>query len=302
MSSVYEIVTNKIIEALEKGVVPWVNPYTGKQHQNYVTKHEYSGVNSLLLNAVALEKGYTTPYWVTYNQATVRGWKIKKGSKAAVVTLWKESFFVENSDVEETTINENIVEKNKSDRKIVLRYYNVFNLDDVDGVELTKDEQEYADFNFATDFSNKITLPSAYCKSENITVKTLPNGISFYAPSDDVIALAPVKPEFFLPVFAHECVHSTGHAKRLNRQSLNFINEKKVNYSFEELIAEIGSAMLCSYMNINFSIENAASYVNGWASFLKQDKKTAVVRASSQAQKAVEFIIKSTNNYRQTAA
>jgi antirestriction protein ArdC len=298
MSSVYEIVTNKIIESLEKGIAPWVNPYTGKQHQNYVTKHEYRGVNALLLNAVALERGYTTPYWITYNQATARGWKIKKGSKAAIVTLWKEAY-VENSDVEETTIDENIVEKN---RKIVLRYYNVFNLDDVDGVKLTKDEQEYVDFNFATDFSSKITLPSDYCKSENITVKTLPNGISFYAPADDIIALAPVKPDFFLPVFAHECVHSTGHEKRLNRQSLNSINERKVNYSFEELVAEIGSAMLCSYMNINFSIENTASYLAGWARFLKEDKKTAVVRASSQAQKAVEFIIKSTNNYRQDAA
>jgi len=292
--SVYEIIANKILEALDKGVIPWVNPYTGKFHQNFISKHEYSGVNALLLNAISFIRCYTTPYWVTYRQAKEKGWNIKKGAKSAMVTFWKEytGNLTSDSNIEETTIDENGVEEkqeNKNERKFVLRYYTIFNLDEVEGCEIPKDDTKDADF---TEIANTVSIPSDYCKNQGIDVQKTLNGASFYAPLSDSIGLAPVKPEFFVPVFAHECVHSTGHEKRLNRFSSDLFVEKS-EYSFEELVAEIGSAMLCSQMSIEFSIENSASYVSGWAEFLKEDKKTAIVRASAKAQKAVEFILKS---------
>jgi len=293
MASIYEIITSKILEALEKGVIPWVNPYTGKNHQNFISKHEYSGVNALLLNAISFIRGYTTPYWVTYRQAKEKGWNIKKGAKSAMVTFWKEytGNLASDSSIEETTIDENGVEEkqeNKNERKFVLRYYTIFNLDEVEGCEIPKDDTKDDDF---TVIANTVSIPSDYCKNQGIEVQKTLNGASFYAPLSDSIGLAPVKPEFFVPVFAHECVHSTGHEKRLNRFSSEIFVEKG-EYSFEELVAEIGSAMLCSQMNIEFSIENSASYISGWSKFLKEDKKTAIVRASAKAQKAVEFILK----------
>jgi antirestriction protein ArdC len=302
MASVYEIITNKILEALEKGVIPWVNPYTGKFHQNFISKHEYSGVNALLLNAIAFERGYSNPYWVTYKQAKEKGWNIKKGAKSAMVTFWKEytGNSTSDSNIEETTIDENGVEEktvNKSERKFVLRYYTIFNLDEVEGCEIPKDDVKDDDFAV---IANTVSIPSDYCKNQGINVEKTLNGASFYAPLTDSIGLAPVKPGFFVPVFAHECVHSTGHEKRLNRFSSDLFNEKS-EYSFEELVAEIGSAMLCSQMGIEFSIENSASYVSGWAEFLREDKKTAVVRASTKAQKAVEFILKAAKQQQKAA-
>jgi len=302
MSSVYEIITDKIVEALGKGVVPWVNPYTGKQHQNFVSKHEYSGVNALLLNAIAFERGYSTPYWVTYTQAKEKGWNVKKGAKSAMVTFWKEYIGKSTSDnsIEETIINESGVEEkqnNKNEKKFILRYYTIFNLDEVEGCEIPKDDTKDTDF---TVIANTVSVPSDYCKSQGIDVQKTLNGVSFYSPMSDSIGLAPVKSEFFIPVFAHECVHSTGHEKRLDRFGDEIFNEK-AEYSFEELIAEIGSAMLCSQMGIEFSIENSASYVSGWAEFLKEDKKTAIVRASAKAQKAVEFILKAASQQQKTA-
>jgi len=293
MSSVYQIITDRIIESLEKGVIPWINPYTGKQHQNYVSKHEYNGVNALLLNAISFDRGYSSPYWVTYKKAKEKGWNVKKGAKSAMVTFWKEYIGKQSTPdgIEETIINENGVEEkqeNKNERKFVLRYYTIFNLDEVEGCEIPKDNNEDTDF---TVIANTVSIPSDYCKSQGINVEKTLNGASFYAPLTDSIGLAPVKPEFFVPVFAHECVHSTGHEKRLNRFSSDLFVERS-EYSFEELVAEIGSAMLCSQMGIEFSIENSASYVSGWAEFLKEDKKTAIVRASAKAQKAVEFILK----------
>jgi len=287
MNSVYQIITDRILESLNKGTIPWINPYTGKSHQNYISKHVYVGINALLLNMFAIDQKYSSPFWLTYNQANQKGWKIKKGAKSAIVTFWKTySPSPSSTNIEEVTIGEDA--ENTTDKKtgFVLRYYKVFNLDEVEGCDV-KVETDSTDFVV----SNDITLLDDYCANQQIAVEKVVNGVSFYAPLSDSIGLAPVKPEFYCSVFAHECVHSTGKEKRLNRFSSELFVERS-EYSFEELVAEIGSAMLCSQMSIEFSIENSASYVSGWAEFLKEDKKTAIVRASAKAQKAVEFILK----------
>jgi antirestriction protein ArdC len=290
MASIYQIITDRIIQSLEKGVVPWISPYTGKNHQNFISKHEYSGVNALLLNAISFDRGYSSPYWVTYKQAKEKGWNVKKGAKSAMVTFWKEYIGKQSTpdDIEETIINESGVEEktvNKNERKFVLRYYTIFNLDEVEGCDVKVETET------DSTVSDNITLLDDYCANQQIAVEKMVNGVSFYAPLSDSIGLAPVKHEFYCSVFAHECVHSTGNEKRLSRFSSELFVERS-EYSFEELIAEIGSAMLCSQMGTEFSIENSASYVSGWAEFLKEDKKTAIVRASAKAQKAVEFILK----------
>jgi antirestriction protein ArdC len=290
MASVYQIITDRIIESLNKGTIPWVSPYTGKSHQNYISKHVYVGINALLLNMFAINNKYSSPFWLTYNQAKQKGWRIKSGAKSAIVTFWKtysSASSPTNQDIEEVTIGEENTE-NKTDKQktaFVLRYHKIFNINEVEGCDVK--ETDSTDHVVSSD---NTTLLDNYCKNQHIVVKNSINGVSSYAPATDVITLAPVKADFFLPVFAHECVHSTGNTKRLNRFGSELFVEKS-EYSFEELIAEIGSAMLCSQMGAEFSLENSASYINGWASFLRQDKKTAIVRASSQAQKAVEFIL-----------
>ena len=295
MASVYQIITDRIIESLNKGTIPWVNPYVGRPHQNLVSKHVYVGINALLLNMFALEQKYSSPFWLTYNQAKQKNYKIKKGAKSAIVTFWKSysSTNHTNQDIEEVTIGEENTENTMDKQKtgFVLRYYKVFNLDEVEGCDV-KVETVETDSTDHVVSSDNTTLLDNYCKNQHIVVKNSINGVSSYAPATDVITLAPVKADFFLPVFAHECVHSTGNTKRLNRFGSELFVEKS-EYSFEELIAEIGSAMLCSQMGVEFSLENSTSYISGWAEFLREDKKTAIVRASSQAQKAVEFILKS---------
>ena len=80
--------------------------------------------------------------------------------------------------------------------------------------------------------------------------------------------------------------HWTGHKDRLNRPQLT---GEKLAYAFEELIAEIGAAMMCARDNVAYRLDNHASYIESWSRVLKGDG-TALFRASEKATKAVAFI------------
>ena len=100
----------------------------------------------------------------------------------------------------------------------------------------------------------------------------------------------------------HELVHSTGHEKRLKRQSIAERNGFGTDpYCKEELIAELGSAFLCGHAGIvERTIDNSAAYLDGWLKRLKEDK-TLIVYAAAQAQKAADFILGKTMESEVTA-
>jgi antirestriction protein ArdC len=98
--------------------------------------------------------------------------------------------------------------------------------------------------------------------------------------------------EHYYGTLFHELTHSTGHPKRLNRQTLTefeFFGDD--NYSREELVAEMGAAFLCGFTGIeNRIIDNSASYLASWLKVLKEDHRMLLV-AASQAQKAADMIL-----------
>jgi antirestriction protein ArdC len=99
-------------------------------------------------------------------------------------------------------------------------------------------------------------------------------------------------PEEFYSTLFHELVHSTGHESRLKRQFGKSFGDEQ--YSKEELIAEIGAAMLCSMAGIEqVTIENSAAYIGGWLKALRNDKRM-IVTASTAAQKAADYILNNT--------
>ncbi|AIG26821.1 hypothetical protein BRLA_c025010 [Brevibacillus laterosporus LMG 15441] len=97
--------------------------------------------------------------------------------------------------------------------------------------------------------------------------------------------------EFYCTLF-HEILHSTGHRTRLNRSGvIGKIIFGSETYSREELISELGAAMLCGVCGIdNSTIENSASYISSWLRKLEQDPKL-IVQAATQAQKGVDLIL-----------
>ena len=119
---------------------------------------------------------------------------------------------------------------------------------------------------------------------------------AFYCRDDDVVSLPSAKEfksseDYYASLF-HELIHATGHEDRLNRSSVVEGNGYGSDpYCKEELIAELGAAFLCGHAGIiDRTIDNSASYIQGWLAKLKADK-TLIVQAAAQAEKAVNFIL-----------
>jgi antirestriction protein ArdC len=118
---VYGIVTEKIINLLEQGVVPWRRPWaTTGVPRNVVSKKPYRGVNFFLLSA----SKYVSPFWLTFRQANELGGHVRKGEESTIVVFWK----VEDSDRKAEDLDTYETE-GKARRRFLLRYYRVFNLE-----------------------------------------------------------------------------------------------------------------------------------------------------------------------------
>ena len=270
--NVYEIITDRIIEKLEKGTAPWCKPWTGgEMPRNLITGKVYRGINLFLLNIA----NYTSPYWLTFNQCKEKGGTVKAGQKATPIVFWKID---ENKD------------ENGEKKAPLLRYYNVFNAEQCEGLNIPQLEQETREF-----------APIEVCM---MTIAAMPKAPSiqhkqpkaYYVPSMDYVNMP--KPESFksaeeyYSVLFHELTHSTGHASRLNRKGINVNNGfGSSDYGKEELIAEMGAAFLCGCTGIeNRTLDNSASYVAGWLNAIKEDKKI-VITAAAAAQKAADYIL-----------
>jgi antirestriction protein ArdC len=269
MNNVYKIVTDRIIDELEKGVIPWKKPWKGSWPKNLISKKEYQGINCLLLSL----NDYKSSYYLTYNQAKSLGGNVKKGEKGHLIIFWK---MYDTKEVDED---------DKLIVKPVLRYYKVFNTEQCEGIETPKEKK-----------NNSIKD----CEKVVKNYKNKPeigNNVSraFYSPLNDKVSVPHINSfkasSDYYSVLFHELVHSTGHKKRLNR----FNGEHKdtfgsKSYSKEELIAELGSAFLCAKTGIdNSQVKRSASYIDNWLKALKGDSHL-IISASSKGKRAVEYM------------
>lgn len=276
--SVYEIVTERIIEQLEKGIIPWERPWTGVRSGAYsrISKKPYSLLNQMMLQH--------TGEYATFKQWSELGGTIKKGSKSEIVVFWKMQDVVESTEDGEKIIKQ----------KPLLRYYNVFHISQVKGVEPLP-QQEFE--NVAEPIEAAEELLNNYLSREQIRLEQAASNEAYYSPSQDLIHLPKreqfIKSEEYYSTAFHESVHSTGHKKRLDRLASG-INAAfgSETYSKEELIAEIGSASLMNMLGIEttHTFRNSTAYIQSWLRVLKNDVRM-IVSASSRAEKAVKYIV-----------
>ena len=274
--NVYEMITKRIIEQLESGVIPWHKPWTGTKNGAYnrVSMKPYSILNQMLLQH--------SGEYATFKQWTEAGGHIRKGAKSEIVTFWKLQQ-VEEEEEDGTKVKKTIP---------LLRYYNVFHISQVDGV-VPKEKlelQEHEPIEEAESIKRK------YMEREHLQIYERITDKAFYAPTLDYIEV-PCKEQYehieeFYSTLFHEIVHSTGHRKRLNRQesgaSARF---GSATYSKEELTAEIGSAMILNRLGIETekTFKNSSAYVQNWLQVLRNDNKF-IISASSKSEKAVKYI------------
>jgi antirestriction protein ArdC len=274
---VYQIVTDRIVELLEQGTVPWRQPWTDAGiPMNAISKRPYRGINLWLL----LSLDYERNLFLTWDQIKKLGGSVNKGEQGHVVLYWKVSFKNNEGEQEDT-----------QKKKRLLRYYKVFNVAQCrelpENLIEPLDEKEHNPIAACERFVN--TMP----QSPLITFK---GKKAFYDIQKDEVVLPQMKTfktseEYYTTLF-HELVHSTGHEKRLNRSTINQMAEFGSElYSIEELIAELGAAYLSSFSGIlTKTIKSSSAYIKGWLSKLRDDKKF-IVQASGNAQRAVDYIL-----------
>lgn len=286
---IHQHVTDTIIAQIEAGTPPWRKPWTGDTAgAAFPMRHNgepYRGINVLMLWAVAQNRAYTSPYWMTFKQARDLGGMVKKGEKCA------RSVFYGTFEKDDDERNDEKTDGEGKTRIPYAKTNNVFNADQIEGLP----EEYYITPEPARDLGTE-TDPEldAFFKSTGADIVTSDDPRAYYRPATDQIHMPPICTFYdangYFGTLAHETIHWTGSEKRLERIK-KFQNREA--YAFEELVAEIGNCLLCLQIGVTPQFEQSAAYIEGWLRALKDDKGL-IFKAASEAQKAVDFIMDAT--------
>jgi antirestriction protein ArdC len=261
-SVAYEAVYNQIIKKMEEGIIPWKKPWKCCRPCNAKTGRPYNGVNFFLLSMT----DFGDNRWITYKQLQELGGNIKKGEKSTQVVFWQ-------------ILNKDDNGKNKSIP--LLKYFNVFNIEQTEGVEWEKVQVE----------PNRTAENIVEGYTDKPVIKYLGNK-ACYIPSKDEVNMPPVNffdsvDEFYSTLF-HELSHSVLHETRMNRKIDTVFGSKL--YTEQELEAEFASAFLCNESGVDNTLENSAAYIQSWMKSFK-DNPAMIITAASKAQKTADYIL-----------
>jgi antirestriction protein ArdC len=226
-----------------------------------------------LLNSLEYDRNL----FLTFQQLKLINGSVKRGEKGNLVVFTKTI---------EKKVSEGEIEK-----KSMLRYYKVFNIDQCTDIPSRLIPEEPLETN--EPLSRCALILDSMTDPPKIEHK---GSQAFYLPRVDIINMPKLthfeSSEKYYSVLFHELVHSTGHQKRLNRKEITenpkFGTEP---YSLEELVAEIGSCYLQSHSGLPIeAIKNSVAYIKGWLDVFKGDTRF-VIRAASRAHQSVEYIL-----------
>lgn len=289
--NVYQMVTDRIIAQMEKGLIPWRKPWHGilgtrtsdECAVSYESGRPYSLLNQFLLG----EAGE----YATFNQIKARGGMIRKGEKCRMVV-----FYTQITKEDETRTD---ADGNPKVVSIpVLRYYNVWNINQCDGLAPRWNGCKQPEEPKAEPLEAAEAIVAGYMASENHPALHIRiSDRAFYRPSTDEVVVPQMAQyndlaEYYSTMF-HELSHSTGHASRLNRRGITDLAAfGSETYSREEMVAEMGAAMLVSHAGIpaERAFRNSVAYLQSWVRALKNDNKM-IVWAASRAEAAAKYIL-----------
>lgn len=313
---VYKIISDKVLAMIESGEeLVWRKPWTsiesyGLPATNFVSKKRYKGINSFLLNFIIpweRQRSWKNPYFLTFKQVKKLGGVVKKDAEGYFVTYFQMIYKKGKELITEQQYYEYFARCAKSevfengvnictelDEIPVLRYYKVFNGEDISGINFKLKKEPKKKETERIQAAEAII--ASYPTPRPRFVENDPNG-AYYIPSKDVINMPKIeafeKEAAYYSTFFHEMIHSTGHSKRLDRDLKGGKESKR--YAFEELIAELGASFLCGESGILYhTINNSAAYLKSWKRNLVnsiQDDNKFFFRACGMAEKASEFML-----------
>lgn len=288
-NDLYQKVTDEIIAALEKGVIPWVRPWREGESvvpMNALSGRFYHGINIPLLWNSAEQQGYESDRWLTFTQIRNTGGNIRKGEKSTLAVF----YLPQQREVVDS--NGNTVLDADGNPKVtsyaVVREFRLFNLQQCEGLPEAFSQPVVM-------VDDPIAAAEQVVRQSAVTITHRRQNRAYYSPGRDCIIMP--HPEQFTSredyygTLLHELTHATGHASRLSRDGITTGNHTfgDPTYSFEELVAEMGSAFLCAHVGIQAKLQHD-SYIASWLKVLQQDKKT-IFRASGLARNACEYLL-----------
>ena len=277
MLDIYAAITDRIIDALEAGTVPWHKPWVGGSSGcvSFCTGKPYSLLNHILLGGVSGE-------YATFKQIQQQGGYVRRGEKAHMVVFWKFLKVVDEETQEEKEVP-------------YLKYINVFNVStQCEGIAPRCNVSAVPASNLQPD-SIAEAIVKDYVDRSGVHINITHSSKAFYQPSSDTVTVPELsqyqKVEEFYSTLFHEMTHSTGHHSRLNR-IVDIATFGSEQYSREELVAELGASFLVNHCDLESeaSFKNSAGYIQGWLKALKDDKRL-IVSAAGAAEKAVSLIL-----------
>ena len=288
---IYQIVTDQIIRQLEHvDPADYTKPWFCVGHSPVNLRGTaYRGINHLLLS----HSGYASNIWATFRQWKEKECHVRKGERSQIVVLWK--FFKEADEQGNAT---------GKTSGVMVKYYSVFNSDQIEGDHARTVEDDFRKKLLDHDpIAEAQSFVDGYLATEHLPLRN--SDVAYYRSGNaEHIAMPELgqfhSPEHYYSVFAHEITHSTGSKKRLDRDLANGFGSKP--YAYEELIAELGSAMICGSIGLEQKPrEDHAQYIKSWLDTLKNDNKF-IISAASKAQKAADYALESAAQQQPLAA
>jgi len=283
--NIYREITDKIIAELERGIIPWVQPWTSSKQScplglpvNGLTRRSYSGINILLLWSALEEHGFASPYWLTFKQCVAMGGSVRKGEHGTHV-YFADKFVPQK---EQQRAND---EGTDPSAIHFLKRYTVFNAEQCEGLPVglfgTNEPRQPCEI---------VPEAEALIASTGADFR-IGGDQAFYVPSEDFIRIpnqtAYTEQINYYRTAFHELGHWTGHKTRLDRNLTTKFGS--VDYAREELVAEMATAFVCASLGIVPTVRHA-DYIGNWLQVLKEDAR-AIVKAASLASKACDFIL-----------
>jgi antirestriction protein ArdC len=300
-----EKLVQEIIDLISKGINPWEKPWDGGngQHRNIETGKHYQGSNQFVLEMYQVSRGYQLPLWLGFQQGKKLGLNVIKGSFCSYILRPQKVSYPELDENGKAVLDKdgkpNFIQYLKFETAAV---FNIACFEGKDPEAQTKldnlilKEQHNAkqeEKTLSERLSNaKDVLISNWCKKDNVPLH-LKGDRAFYSESSHSITLPKLQffkdEESFMSTLAHECVHSTGHKKLLNRKELYTYHSSIKERAKEELCAELGAYLVCNRLQISSDKQNHASYLDSWLKTL-QEGPGVLFKIFSQATKAANLI------------
>jgi antirestriction protein ArdC len=277
-----ETITGAIVERLEAGTRPWVQPWTGASVSRPLRAcgTPYQGINVLWLWMAAEAAGHTSPFWMTYRQAHVLGAQVRKGERGTVAIFYKAYRPRDASENDEAECDRT---------RRVLKSFIVFNARQIDGLP----DRFFPE-------PQPLPLPTERDRALDAFFAAIPATIrhfgveAYYSRASDQVTMP--EPGLFRDLdhyratLAHELSHWTGHQSRLSRQMAGRFGSEA--YAMEELVAELSSAMLGAELGLPVEhLDHHASYLASWLKVLKADSR-AILTVAAKSEEAASLLLR----------